>query len=462
MNTTLCVIGAGPSGLAAAKNGLEAGLSVVVFEQSDTVGGNWVFREEASHSSVYENTHLISSKAWSEYEDFPMPTDYPEYPHHRQMHDYFVAYAKHFGLWPHIQFSTTVEQVEPSKDGGFQVTVTRAGVKAGVKETHHFSHVMVANGHHWQPRHPEIAGNFSGHYMHSHDFKRVTDDWRGKRVLVIGAGNSACDVAVEASCIADCVHMSLRSPQWFIPKFLFGQPTDVLGSKMPRWLPRGLRQRLFTWLLKLMQGDYAKTYGLPRPTTSVLSHHPTINSEVLDFIRHGRIVPKPGVSQYVGESVEFVDGSAASYDIIVACTGFRTVFPFLSKELFDVEEAEKIPLYLRMMHPEHKQLYFVGLFQPLGCIWPLADYQAKLAVQEILGRYQRPEDMQAAIAEELANPHLPFESGTRHAAEVDYHAFRDDLKRALRTSGLDIGQPPAGRAGHYKDWSRSKNDLKAG
>ncbi len=104
----VCVIGAGPSGLAAAKNCVQAGLPVTVFEKNDKVGGNWVFNSSTGHSSVYENTHIISSKALSEYEDFPMPADYPDYPSHVQLQAYFESYARHFGAYPHIRFRHTV------------------------------------------------------------------------------------------------------------------------------------------------------------------------------------------------------------------------------------------------------------------------------------------------------------------------------------------------------------------
>ena len=104
----VCVIGAGPSGIAAAKNCLESGLDVVVFEKNDKVGGNWVFNAKTGHSSVYENTHIISSKTWSVYEDFPMPADYPDYPSHAQLQAYFESYARHFGVYERIRFGTEV------------------------------------------------------------------------------------------------------------------------------------------------------------------------------------------------------------------------------------------------------------------------------------------------------------------------------------------------------------------
>ncbi len=215
-------------------------------------------------------------------------------------------------------------------------------------------------------------------------------------------------------------------------------------------MPGRARQLIFTLLLKLLQGDYADKYGLPKPEKPVLSHHPSVNSDLLDFIRHGRIKPRPAINTLKGDSVEFADGRIEAYDIIVACTGFRITFPFFDRDFIDFEQASCVPLYRKMMHAEYPNLYFIGLFQPLGCIWPMADYQAKLACSEISGRYQRPPDLKAAIDHELAHPHLKFDGGGRHSTEVDYHKFRENLKTELAKAGIDIGKPPAGIRSRYK------------
>ncbi|MDX1705948.1 flavin-containing monooxygenase [Pseudidiomarina sp.] len=435
----VAVIGAGPSGLAAAKNCIQQGLKVTLFEKNDQVGGNWVFNSKTGHSSVYNNTHIISSRYWSEYEDFPMPEDYPDYPNHRQLQAYFHRYAEHFSVLPVIQFNSDVLRATPGPDGHWKLTVKN---EQGDEEQQVFTHLMVANGHHWNPKYPEYPGEFNGRIMHSHDFKGVDDSWRDKRVLVIGAGNSACDVAVESARVAGTVALSMRSPQWFLPKFMFGVPTDELGSRMPLWVPVWLRQRLLTWLVRLLQGDYKKRYNLPRPEKPLLSQHPTVNSDLLDYIRHGRITPRPAISRYHASGVEFVDGTKADFDIIVACTGFRISFPFFDADLIDFEQHQRTPLYLKMIPQKFDNLYFIGLFQPLGCIWPLADHQARLAVAEIQQQYRRPQDLAAAIKYEMEHPHLPFEAGGRHSTEVDYQCFRRDLATQLQSAGIDIGPPP--------------------
>jgi hypothetical protein len=298
------------------------------------------------------------------------------------------------------------------------------------------------------PKYPQYPGEYTGKFLHSHDFKGVDESWRDKRVLVIGAGNSACDIAVESARVSKVVHMSMRSPQWIFPKFIFGQPGDVFAART-RWLPRKLRQYGLKILVRLILGPYTR-YNLPENTTLPLNTHPTLNSDLLDYIRHGRIKPRGAIKSFEGLTVNFTDGSSEEFDIICACTGFWTELPFFDKSFIDFKDLEKVPLYKKMMHGEYVNLYFIGLFQPIGCIWPLADYQAKLATLEILGKYKRPKDMKSAIDHEVKNPHFDFGPGQRHAIEVDYHTFRNELKAELKKAGVDIGKPPAGNKKKYK------------
>jgi len=441
----VCIIGAGPSGIAAAKNCKQAGLDFVVFEKNDKVGGNWVFNSKTGHSSVYENTHLISSKNWSEYEDFPMPKSYPDYPNHFQLQSYFESYAKHFEIYTSIKFDHEVKHVSRESNGDWLVEYVD---QLGERRKDIFEYLIVSNGHHNVPKYPEYPGEFSGLMIHSHDFKAVDDSWRDKSILVIGAGNSACDIAVEASRVSKNVAMSMRSPQWIFPKFIFGQPGDVFAART-RWLPRKLRQYGLKFLVRIILGPYTR-YGLPENTQLPLSTHPTLNSDLLDYLRHGRIKPRPAIKSFDGKVVNFVDGTSEEYDIICACTGFWTEFSFFDKSFIDFKNMEKVPLYKKMMHSKYANLYFIGLFQPIGCIWPLADYQAKLACMEILGMYQRPNDMEKAVEYEVKHPHFDFGPGQRHAIEVDYHTFRKELRAELKKAGVDIGKAPAGNPKLYK------------
>lgn len=438
----VAVIGAGPSGISAAKECIQNGLgqNLVVFEKSDQVGGNWVFREDSGHSSVYSTTHIISSKYYSEFEDFPFPPGTPDYPHHTHLKKYFQDYAKHFGVIDKIRFHTEVLRIERDTDGKWNIH--SRGPNGEQNET--FDQLMVANGHHWNPRMPEYPGHFDGEFIHSHNFKD-NEPYRGKRVLVIGGGNSAADVAVECSRVASRTCISMRRGHWFLPKFMFGWPNDVIYEKTASWMPRWMRQPLLE-LSVFIVGGKNERFGLQKPEYRILEGHPTLNSELMYFLGHGEIAPKVGIKRLDGKRVHFTDGCSEEFDVIIASTGYKITFPFFDKSFLNWEESVSVPLWRRMFHSDIPNLYFIGLFQPLGCIWPLADYQAILACLEINGRYKRPTDMKAAIEQEQRNPHFNFVKSPRHSTQVDYADFRKELFAEIKKAGAQPHVRPANSA----------------
>jgi thioredoxin reductase len=426
MKKRVCVIGAGPSGITAAKNLLDEGHEVTVYDYGEEVGGNWVFSEKVGHSSVFETTHIISSRTLSQYDDYPMPEDYPDYPSHRHLAAYFQSYAQAFNLYPHIQFNTLVKHCVRDQEGKWQVTTERNGLT----QTETFDALAVCNGHHWQPRMPEYPGKFEGDFIHSHVVKRFSA-FAGKRVLVIGGGNSACDVAVESSRVAASVDMSWRRGYWIAPKFMMGKPADVFSTKI-HWLPRKIWQKLSAISLYIRNGKNTD-YGLPNPDGPLGSHHPTINEDLFFTIRHGKIKPRTDIQSLDGKKVHFKDGSVGEYDVIVACTGYVIAHPFFEKQFIDYAEGE-VPLWLRMIHPTIDNLYFIGLFQPLGCIWPGAELQSKIMARELAGLWHRPDNVAALIEKELRHPDFKQIDTPRHTITVDYHRFRKRLLKQLPTN----------------------------
>jgi hypothetical protein len=418
----VCVIGAGCSGITSVKNLIQAGIrDVVCYEKNDQIGGNWVYSAKESHSSVCETTHIISSKKMSEFVDFPMPDHYPDYPSHQQVLAYFQDYVRHFQLSPYIRFNTAVKKVEKQSGGRWAVTTEHG-------ESTIFDYVLIANGHHSVPRMPDIPGTFTGQLIHSHSYKTNTP-FKGQRVLVIGAGNSGCDCAVEISRVAEKTAISMRRPYYIIPKFLMGRPTDTFNKILTK-IPKGLRSILQRFSLKLQIGDY-RDYGLERPDYPLTGCHPTLNSELLYRLRHGKVHPRKGVTRFDGQQVHFADGTTEEFDTVIAATGYKITFPFFDKSLIDYEDADRIPMYLRMFQPEHERLIFIGLFQPQGCIWPLADLQAKLAGNYIMGRWQRPANI-AMLAEKDADYIArEFLFSKRHTIEVHYHPFQQALLRQI-------------------------------
>jgi len=419
----IAVIGAGCSGLTALKNLREAGLTdIVCFEKNDQLGGNWVYTAGEGHSSVCETTHIISSKWLSQYSDFPMPAHYPDYPSHREVLTYFRAYAQKFDLEQFVRYNTEIRQAEKIAGERWRLTL-------GDGSAEEFDCLLVANGHHSSPRHPAWANDFRGRYLHSHSFKH-NRDMAGQRVLVVGGGNSGCDCAVESSRVAERVDISIRSPQYIVPKFFLGKPTDTFAARM-LWLPRPVQDWLHRLSLRIQVGDY-RDYGLPRPPFSPTKAHPTVNSELLDKIRHGKVRPRPGVQRVEGRTVHFADGSHTDYDTVVAATGYKMRFPFFSPEFLDWEDATNVPLYLRVFHPEHKSLFFIGLVQPQGSVWPLSEAQSRLVARLLAGRWALPHNWPALARAEGEAIEREFLKSPRHSVEVHFLPYLRKLERLTR------------------------------
>ena len=422
----VCVIGAGPSGITAIKNLLDEGLDVTAYDYNQDVGGNWIFSEKESHSSVFETTHIISSKTHSQYADFTFDdfeSGIPDYPSHDQLRRYFQAYARHFDLYRVIQFDTLVKHCQLRDDQQWEVTTECNGQQ----KTEVYTQLVVCNGHHWKPRYPKYPGEFTGELLHSHQFKKAAP-FKDKRVLVIGGGNSACDVAVETSRVSKKTSISWRRGYRIVPKFLFGQPTDVVANRMS-WLPSKLKYILSGITVKLVTGSN-KLYGLQKPKHAVGATHPVVNDELLYKLRHGKVFPKVDIERFDGKKVVFKDGSEEEFDSIIACTGFILAHPFFDKDFIDYSVGD-VPLYLRMFHPDIQNLYFVGMFQPLGCIWPGSELQSKIMAREIAGKWKRPGNIKALCEREVTNPHIKQIKTPRHTITVDQAKFVRQLKKHL-------------------------------
>ena len=420
----VCVIGAGPSGIAAIKNIHEKGIAVVAYDYNHDVGGNWIFSEKESHSSVFETTHIISSKTLSQYEDFPFSPEVADYPSHEELRNYFQDYAKAFDLYSLISFNTLVKSCELNSANLWEVTTQCEGEL----KTEIFTHLVVCNGHHWQPKYPQYPGNFTGEFLHSHQYKKALP-FKDKKVLVIGGGNSACDVAVETSRVSKKTSISWRRGYRILPKFILGKPSDVFASSMT-FLPIWLRNLFAGIMVKIATGPNS-WYGLPKVSHKFGATHPTVNSELLYMIRHGKVKPKPDIAKFDGSTVYFKDGSKEDFDTVIACTGFVLAHPFFKKNFLDYSEGP-VPLYLKMFHPSMENLFFIGMFQPLGCIWPGAEQQSKLAALAISDEWKRPRNIAQLCEREVTKPHMKQIGTSRHTITVDFHKFLRQIKAELR------------------------------
>jgi dimethylaniline monooxygenase (N-oxide forming) len=427
VSLSVCVIGAGSSGIAAVKALAQRGIAFDCFEKSDRVGGNWVFRNSNGMSSAYRSLHINTSRARMAYSDFPMPADYPDFPHHTQVAAYFDAYVDHFGLRERITFETGVEHAEPA-NGGWRVRLESG-------EERHYRALLVANGHHWDPRWPEPAfdgaDRFEGVQMHSHEY--LGDDpslFAGKRVVVLGMGNSAMDIAVEATQSAERVFLAARRGAWILPKYVFGRPLDQYVTK-PR-IPLQIRQRMMQTTLRAAVGDMQR-YGLPKPDHRVLEAHPTVSDTILTRLTHGDITPKPNIKRLTERAVVFADGSEEEADVVVYGTGYRVSFPFFDPALVSAPEND-LPLFRRVFHPELEGLYFIALLQPLGATMPLAEAQSEWVCDHLTGRYTLPprDELAADIGRERAAMRRRYVASKRHTMQVDYDDYLFELKRERR------------------------------
>lgn len=434
-----CIIGAGSSGIAAAKTLRERGIPYDCFEIGSGIGGMWRYNNDNGRSSAYKSLHINTSRDTMAYSDFPLPRDWVPFPDHEHVLKYFESYVDHFGFRDTITFRTKVVSVEPAGsgdprpapggDGGWDVTVIGPD---GQLRTNRYGAVLVANGHHWNPRTVTYPGEFYGQQMHSH-YYRTPELFSGKRVLVVGFGNSSCDIACESSRVAEATFFSVRRGAHVIPKYMFGWAMDtILPNFIWKILPWWAIRPIFAFGLRLARGEMS-WYGLPQPEHGVLQEHPTISADLFNVIGHGNLGIKPNVQELCGDSVKFVDGSVEKIDVIVWCTGYNISFPFLKSQIIDPLNNE-VSLYQQVVHPDQPGLYFIGLVQPWGAIMPLAEAQAKWVADVLTGQSGLPprEEMLAEIQRHQAEITKRYTKSVRHTIQVDFFPYQSLLTKTSR------------------------------
>ncbi len=361
------VIGAGPSGLAAAKNLREHSIEVEVLEREHDLGGVWNYALPSGR--VYRSTHMISSKRGTEFPDFPMPRGIPPYPHHTQVLQYLREYARRFGLEEVIHYGCEVQWLEPSQDGQRWEVLLSDGTRRV------YDGVVIANGHHRRPHWPQFPGSFHGKAFHSAYYK-TPECLRGQRVLVIGGGNSGCDIAVEAASVAEVVFHSTRRGYYYLPKFVFGVPIDRAGEQLHRLgLPLWARRWITQGLLWVLVGPLQR-YGLPRPDHRLFESHPIVNSLLPYAVAHGQVRPKPQVLRLDGTRVWFADGSCERVDVIVYATGYELWFPFIDVRHLNWHQGRPW-LWHHVFPPRWDNLFVAGMIQPDSGLFGLVHWQTQ-------------------------------------------------------------------------------------
>ena len=427
----VCVIGAGVSGLTAIKSLRDWGIPHTAFEASDDIGGNWYFRNPNGRSSAYRSLHIDTSRHSISFADFPMDERYPDFPHHSEIHSFLREYADRFNLREQIRFGVNVEQAERLPGGGWQIRTDDG-------ETRHFESLLVCNGHHWDPSQPEFRGHFDGDTLHSHHYIDPTEplDLRGKRVVVVGIGNSGVDIVSELSRkgVAERVLLSTRSGAWVMPKYIFGRPIDQAVQTVP-WLPLGLQRRAARLLPRLVSGRM-ENFGLPTPNHNFLEAHPTVSSELLLRLGSGDAIAKPDIDELLGDRVRFADGTVEPVDAIIYATGYKISFPFFAPDFISAP-GNVLPLYKRMFKPGIDDLAFIGLGQAIPTIFPFAECQAKLAGRWLAGDWALPDRaaMEAEIRRDERLHVRHYSSRQRHTMQLDYHIYEYDLRKRVVPAG---------------------------
>ena len=344
------VVGAGLAGLAAARELLKAGFSCTIFEESDQIGGLW--------NRVYDTCHYISSKNSTYFADYKMPAEYPDFPSAAQVREYVGSYAASAGILPHIEFRSKVVEAVPIDEGmsGWRIRLADGSSRE-------LDVLVVATGHLRYPIIPEYPGEYSGRTFHSVEYRNPTQLGPGT-VLIVGFGNSAADIAVDAAAVGSRVLLSVRHGGWVLPKTFFGIPRGDITfiGKLP---PRAQAVLLKALVLTII--GHPTRYGLPPPTVkNFVDRIPTISNQLPYWLQHGRISVRPEIRSFSGRTVNFVDGSSDDVDIVVWATGYEIKLPFFPEGI--IQWLGKVPARKigGILPPNLANLFFCGFVAPRG------------------------------------------------------------------------------------------------
>ena len=453
----VAVIGAGACGICAAKYLLEAGFDVTVFEIGSQIGGMWCYLNDNGRSSAYRTLHINTSRGVTRFSDLDFDAETQDFPDHADMHRYLVAYAEHFGVTPRIRFRSRVTQVRPGFVPGREAPRWELTIEGGAVER--FDAVIVATGHLTRPyevpelqrfgagtseqsveannapprpgsdQPPPLAAELPPPYLHAHHYK-APEPYIGKRVCVVGIGNSACDIASDVCVTSPRCVLVARSGVLILPKLLFGRAfTDITARIQRPWIPRALRRRITRLLTWLAHGDITR-FGFKRPEALT---HVTSNATVVTDIAYRRIEVKSGIAGIEGRTIRFDDGTAEEFDVLIAATGYRIDLDLIPAEIVNAEDNQ-LGLYMRIVPPDWPGLYFMGFFNTDTALNMVFEHQARWVREILLDNARLPEAsaMRRAIDERVAWYARQYKQSIRHSIEEEHVRYLGDLKKTLR------------------------------
>lgn len=424
------IIGAGPSGLAMARALQKVGILADGYEAAGDVGGLWDISNP--RSTMYESAHLISSRTTTEFTEFPMNSAV-DYPGHRILKQYFSDYADAFSLRARFTFNATVTRVTRTEDGQWKLT---AQTPSG-EVTRSYRGIILANGTLAEPHIPHFRGEFSGEIMHTSRYKHPSQ-LHGRRVLIIGAGNSGCDIAVDAVHHAESIDMSVRRGYYFVPRYLFGRPSDTLNQGRP--LPRPLKQFIDRRLLRAFTGDPTR-FGFPKPNYKIYESHPIVNTLILNHLGQGDLRIRSDIDSFEGSTVHFTDGTRGEYDTVLLATGYTLDYPMVDREFLHWDgPAPK--LYLNIFPPDFTGLYVMGMVEASGLGWQGRFEQAQLIAAYLHAEQYEPAAVAAFQRRVTEEPWPDVTAGYRYLGldRMSYYVNKDAYRRAVRTATMRLVQ----------------------
>lgn len=440
--TRFLIIGAGPNGLIAARAFRRYGIDVDIVERHHSVGGLWDIDNPGT--PMYETCSMISSRIAGGFVGYPMSDELAMYPKWSELRDYIRDFAREFKLDALCQFDTSVEQVEPidTEEGRFY------RVRLSTGETRDYRGVYSAIGTQWRPQLPQIEGldSFTGTAIHSRDY-RSPKLFDGKRVLVVGAGNSGVDIASDAAFHASAAFLSTRRPYWFFPKQIFGVALpDFLDGRAAiaqrPWMA-DMKPEDFMDLIVATVGDLS-AYGLPVPEGPIGETHPIVSNTVLHAFTHGLLTRRPDIVRIDGSTVHFGDGTAEDVDVIVFATGYQVHYDFLPDDIVQYRRGHP-KLHLEVFFPGQPGLYSGGtIHAAVGAGWTLYDLCANYAAADANALLTGENAENLRRFKEDYEPDMtggfPFADTPRNEAQYDAQTVLYTIPETARTE-FDIPLP---------------------
>ncbi|KAJ8300964.1 LOW QUALITY PROTEIN: hypothetical protein KUTeg_022483 [Tegillarca granosa] len=434
----VAIIGAGASGLTAIKCCLDEGLEPVCFERMNYISGLWHYTEdvEDGQACVMKATTINSSKEMMCFSDFSIPKEYPMFMHNTYVDKYFNMYAEKHDLKKYIRFETEILRV--FKTGDFLNCEKKWNLEAkdkitGIKESLVFDAVMVCTGHHANKYIPDFEGisEFQGDIIHTHEYKH-SKGYEGKRVLVIGIGNSGVDTAVDLTTNTVKVYLSTRRGSWITSRMAEnGAPADMIfGNRFGLFIAHLCPKLVNGMVEKNLNKRFDHKKFALQPKHPFFGAHPTVNDCLPNKIASGEIVIKPDIKCLTKTGVRFLDNTFEDIDAVVLATGFKIGFPFIDIHSLNNIQKNEVNLYKLIFPPNlENTLAIIGCVQPIGATIPISEMQSRVVTRVFKGIVKLPS--KAKMWREIKNRHeqiaRQYVTSQRHTIQVNYIGYMDEL-----------------------------------